>query len=58
MIQKITTGFVVQRFEDDGTFIDQDFVASDDVIYENETGTPIDPVDKAYFPFTMIQKLD
>jgi len=56
MYQKITVGFVVQAFEDDGTPTDQSFVASDDVSYENEEGESIDPPkNDTYLPFDMVQ---
>jgi len=41
MIKKITTGFVIQTFDDNGKFVDQEFVAGDDVQIESETGVPL-----------------
>ena len=42
-INKITTGFVVQVFDTDlGRFISQEFVAGDQVDYEDEDGDPVD----------------
>ena len=62
LISKITTGFVIQTFDSDKRqFIQQHFVASDDVAYEDEQGKPVDPtlltVDgrEQYLPFEMRQ---
>ncbi len=61
---KITTGFVVQTFDDKGNLHHQEFVAGDDVVWEKE-GQPIDanqlPLKgKEYHPLDMgkITKLD
>ena len=57
MIRKITYGFVVQCFDDDGNCIDQEFVAGDQVEYEKDEEL-IDPDDldiDLYFPLDMGQ---
>lgn len=54
---KITTGFVVQRFRKDnsGEFrcIQQEFVAGDDVQFENLKGDPIEKPEHEYQSFNM-----
>ena len=54
---KITVGFVVQSFKKnaDGKFIctSQDFIAGDDVQYEDVKGEPIEAPDHEYQPFNM-----
>lgn len=54
---KITVGFVTQSYErkSDGTFIcmDQEFIAGDQVDYEDSCGNPITPPDHKYQPFNM-----
>ena len=64
MIKKITVGFVVQQFENDGTFISQEFIAGDQVDYEDEDGESID-IDmdfdlngNPYQAFDMVQSTD
>lgn len=43
-IRKITTGFVIQKWDKEtGKFLGQEFVAGDEVDYENENGEQIDP---------------
>ena len=58
--QKVTVGFVVQAFQDDGTPLSQEFVAGDEVSYESRNeedfGEPIDvPENDTYLPFDMVQ---
>jgi hypothetical protein len=54
--RKITTGFVIQEFSDDGKPISQEFIAGDEVDYENEDGEAIDmPENDTYLPFEMVQ---
>ncbi len=63
--QKVTVGFVVQSFEMiDGKFVctSQDFIAGDDVNYEDDFGDKLSPEklaivqkDEAYQPFDMKQ---
>jgi hypothetical protein len=54
---KITVGFVVQTFEknDKGDFVctGQEFVAGDQVDYEDQDGNPIDPPEHPYQQFNM-----
>jgi hypothetical protein len=54
---KITTGFVVQVYEKNsaGEFvcISQEFIAGDQVDYEDAEGNSIDPPDHRYQPFDM-----
>jgi hypothetical protein len=60
IINKITTGFVVQQYDTDlQTWISQEFVAGDQCDYENEDGDPV-PSDEMgdpepYLPFEMVQ---
>ena len=55
--EKITVGFVVQNFEKNnkGEFIcvSQEFIAGDQVDYENEEGSPIQKPDHKYQPYNM-----
>ena len=53
MIKKMTTGYVIQWFEEDGKFIYQEFVAGDQVEWENESRNTI-PAKDWYMPFDMI----
>ena len=60
IVQKITTGFVIQDFDaDTGKCISSDFMAGDQVEWEDnsgDTGFSIDEPDNAeYFPFNMVQ---
>jgi len=60
IVQKITTGFVVQNFDiETGRCVGQEFVAGDQVEWEdneNNPGTPIDqPDDVEYFHYHMVQ---
>ena len=52
MQRKITTGFVVQVYED-GKCKGQEFVAGDQIEWEDEDGNPIDEPDHEYQPFNM-----
>ena len=57
IIKKITTGFVIQEFDTEtGLFVAQEFVAGDQVDYEDEEGEKVDSegVD-GYLPFDMVQ---
>ena len=55
IVNKITTGFVIQRFNTEtNKFIDQEFIAGDEVSYENVYGESVDTFDE-YLPFDMIQ---
>jgi hypothetical protein len=54
IVHKNTTGFVVQRFDTETRkFIDQEFVASDQVDYEDDSGNAVDTFDE-YLPFNMM----
>ena len=61
MIKKITAGFVIQDFNLAGKCISQEFVASDDVDYEDEFGDAVVTedmvvmVEALYFSFEMKQ---
>ena len=58
IIQKITVGFVVQRFDNvTGKFISQEFFAGDEITYEDEDGVPVESkqAEKSYLPFEMTQ---
>jgi hypothetical protein len=55
IVNKITTGFVIQKFDTETwQFIDQEFIAGDQVDVENEDGEPVEPFDE-YLPFEMKQ---
>jgi len=59
MINKITNGFVVQRFDEEtNKLIDQEFFACDDVDWEDGDGTPVEPREDLYHPFGMLQADD
>jgi len=56
MIRKFTVGSVVQDFDDNGNLIFQEFIAGDQVDYEDEDGEAVDePSAKSYHPMNMIQ---
>jgi hypothetical protein len=56
MKKKITTGFVVQEYNDDGICTGQEFVAGDQVDWEDDDGNSIDcPGNDTYQPFEMVQ---
>jgi translation elongation factor EF-Ts len=52
-ILKITSGYVVQKFTSNGTFISQSFVEGDEVTYEDEDGNCIEDED-FYHPFDIV----
>ena len=57
---KITSGFVIQVFNDAGEALRQEFVAGDEVEYETRDGDPINITDMPkggdeYQPFEMVQ---
>lgn len=59
MYHKYTAGFVDQEYNDDGECVAQEFVAGDDVSYENGFGEPVD-IDgqgEEYQAFNMVQPL-
>jgi len=55
---KITTGFVVQKYRKGrrGKFrcVHQEFIAGDDVQFENNKGQPVEPPRHEYQPFNML----
>lgn len=53
VIKKITVGFVIQEFTNDGKFLKQEFVAGDQVDYEDENGLEIEPQPDLYHNFDM-----
>lgn len=68
IINKITTGFVIQQFDTEKQkFVSQEFVAGDEVDWETEDGQPADmeaplvvdgqlqPILTTYLPFNMEQ---
>ena len=57
MIQKIIKGYVVQRFNDDGTPASQNFISTGGIAeWENEEGMIIDtPKNPTSFPVYMVQ---
>ena len=58
-INKITTGFVIQTFDTEtGKYTSQEFVAGDDVQYENEFGEKIEGLRlqrESVLPLDMVQ---
>ena len=55
MYNKITTGFVIQTFNDDGTPNRQEFVAGDQCVYENLQGEAVTPPEEEhYFLYDMV----
>ena len=57
-INKITTGFVIQTYDGKtGRCVGQEFVAGDEVKYEDQNGESVDWSEKAdaYQPFDMVQ---
>lgn len=58
VVHKITSGFVIQKFDENGVFLKQEFVAGDDVSYETEAGDKVDiQQNDTYIPFDMVQPL-
>jgi len=55
IVNKATTGFVIQKFDmETRQFICQEFIAGDEVDFENEDGDPVESFDE-YLPFNMKQ---
>ena len=52
--RKMTVGTVIQTFDDDNKCIEQEFIAGDEVDYEDADGNRIDTWDE-YQPFEMVQ---
>lgn len=63
-INKITIGFVIQTWDTtENKWISQEFIAGDEVDYENEQGETIKPSDvfpdnEPYLPYEMVQPVD
>ncbi|MFA6661437.1 MAG: hypothetical protein WCS56_00220 [Bacilli bacterium] len=57
MITKVTVGFVVQKFTEDGLCVSSEFVAGDNVSFENDLGETIHNLKDLdiYSPFDMVQ---
>jgi hypothetical protein len=63
IVNKITTGFVIQKFDSDTKeFVSQEFIAGDQVDVEDEFGEPMSSyikectdIDNHYLPFEMKQ---
>jgi hypothetical protein len=58
MVKKITTGFVIQNYDEDtGLCVSQEFVAGDhDEEWANEDSEKVSPLENAvYQPYTMEQ---
>lgn len=61
IVNKITAGFVVQRFDTDkGEWVSQEFIAGEECAYEDEKGEVIDgkevlPQPEPYLAFQMVQ---
>lgn len=54
MKKKITVGFVIQTFDESSKCIEQEFIAGDQVDYEDADGNPIKEWSE-YQPFDMVQ---
>ena len=55
IVNKVTTGFVIQKFDTETRqFVSQEFIAGDQVDFENERGEPVESCDE-YLPFDMKQ---
>ena len=55
IVNKITTGYVIQKFDTEtNKFISQEFIAGDEVDFEDEQGNAVDCFDE-YLPFDMEQ---
>ena len=60
MIHKITSGFVVQKFENN-KFVSQEFIAGDQVEYETTNGKQVEEEEieeLPYVPFDMVQPIN
>ena len=54
-VNKVTTGFVIQRFDTETRqFVAQEFIAGDQVDFETEYGEPVESFNE-YLPFEMKQ---
>ena len=58
IVKKITVGFVIQEYDTEtGKFVSQEFMAGDQVDWEDEDGNAI-PKEDAYLSFEMVQPED
>ena len=61
MIHKITSGFVVQKFENN-KFVSQEFIAGDQIEYETPNGEQVEEEEEVqdlpYQPFDMVQPIN
>lgn len=57
MLKKVTIGFVIQNYDEEtGICVGQEFVAADQVYWEDESGELLNPPENTvYQPFTMEQ---
>jgi hypothetical protein len=56
IIKKITQGYVIQEFDTElEEWVSSNFVAGDQVSYEDEEGHPVSNGTKGYLGFGMIQ---
>ena len=63
LYNKVTTGFVVQTFDDWGNCLRQEFVANDRCVFEIQDDNKVLPITSEqmpfggneYFPFDMVQ---
>lgn len=56
MIKKITTGSVIQYYDEDGNCTGQEFIAGDQVDWEDEHGEALgNEPEHAYQSFNMVQ---
>ena len=53
MFYKMAFGYVVQKFNDQGVCVEQEFICGDQCDYENEAGDFIDPPKYEYQPYNM-----
>lgn len=56
MRKKVTNGYVIQTFDDEGKCLDQEFIAEDGCTWEDEYGEELhEDIEHDYFPFHMVQ---
>jgi len=63
IVNKVTTGFVIQQFDTNKKkFVSQEFIAGDEVDVEDDEGNPLSTyirdacgIDNHYLPFDMTQ---
>lgn len=55
-MNKITVGFVVQKYDENGKCVSSEFIAGDQTTWEDDMGETTDEPDNAeYFPLSMVQ---